>query len=64
MYFFEKYQSKFRKHHSTDTALFKNINDLKCNMESWKLSILVLLDQGTAFVKVDHHVLLNRARET
>ena len=40
----------------------KIVNDLRCNMDSQKLSVLVLLDLSTAFDKVDHHILLNRLR--
>ena len=58
----EKYQSGFRMNHSTETALLKILNDIRCNLDNHKLTVLVLLDLTAAFDTVDHHILLNRLR--
>ena len=43
--------------HSTETALVMVVSDLTCNMDSQKLSVLVLLDLSAAFDTVDHHII-------
>jgi len=56
----EKYQSAYRRHHSTETALLRVKNDvLKC-LDNGKAVIMVLLDMSAAFDTVDHHILLQR----
>jgi len=39
--YFDNFQSGFRSHHSTETALIKIINDILLNTDTGKLSILV-----------------------
>ena len=48
----DTFQSGFRQHHSTETALTKVFNEICLNTDGGKMSVLVLLD--------DHNILLKR----
>ena len=56
----DMYQSAYRKHHSTETALLCVTNDIKLAMDSKKGTILVMIDLSTAFDTIDHSILLSR----
>ena len=53
-------QSGFRKHHSTETALIKIVDELFFNLDRNKVSGLVLVDYAKAFNMVDHELLLKK----
>ena len=54
------FQSGYRKCHSTETALLKVQNDILMNLDSQRVTLLVLLDVSAAFDRFDYGVLLNR----
>ena len=56
----DMYQSAYRKHHSTETALLCVTNDIKLAMDSKKGTILVMIDLSSAFDTIDHSILLSR----
>ena len=54
-----EFQSTYRPHHITDTALVRLVNDLSA-MDNAKVSILNLLDLSAAFDTIDHDIFLHR----
>lgn len=54
-----KFQSAYRSHHSTETALCRIYNDLINNINNSKSTVLVLLDLSSAFDTIDHIMLID-----
>ena len=56
-------QSAYRAHHSTETAVLKELADILLALDTGNLAVLTLLDLSAAFDNVDHESLL-RSRAT
>ena len=54
------FQSAYRKHHSTKSALLNIHNDIPLNMAKGSVTALTLLDLSDAFNTIDHAILLDR----
>ena len=54
------FQSAYRKHHSTESALLNIKNDILLNMAKGSVTALTLLDLSAAFDTIDHTILLDR----
>ena len=57
------FQSAYKKHHSTESALLCILDDLYREMDNSKLSLLIALDMSAAFDTIDHPILLKRLLE-
>ena len=57
---YSKFQSAYRREHSTETALLRVRNDILVAMDNHKECILILLDLTAAFDTIDHNILLKR----
>ena len=56
----DDFQSAYRKHHSTETALLRLKNDVLQGIDGKEAVFVVLLDLSSAFDLVDHKVLIKR----
>ena len=54
------FQSAYKKHHSTESALLNIHNDIFLNMAKGSVTALTLLDLSAAFDTIDHTILLDR----
>jgi len=57
---YEPFQSAYRPHHSTETALLRVQNDILVSMDKQDITLLVMLDLSAAFDTVDHDIMLHR----
>ena len=57
---FNQFQSAYRKHHSTETALLKVLDDLYRIIDDRRSAVLVGLDLSAAFDTIEHDILINR----
>jgi len=53
------YQSAYRQHHSTETAVTIIVNDIRRALDKGDVCALVLLDMSAAFDTVDHAILID-----
>ena len=57
-----RYQSAYRRHHSTETAMLRVLSDVLTAADNQQVTLLGLLDLSAAFDCVDHQLLLQRLR--
>ena len=57
---FDSFQSAYKRHHSTETALLKLTDDIFARFDDHQCTILVALDQSAAFDCIDHSTLIRR----
>ena len=58
-----KMQPAYRKHHSTETALVRVVNDIHQASNNECEAVLMLLDLSAAFDAMDPTILLDRHRD-
>ena len=56
----DMYQSAYRKHHSTETALWWVTNDIKFAIDSKKDTILIRINLSSSFDTIDHSIILSK----
>ena len=55
----EKFQSAYKSHLSTETALLRVYNDVMFNIDRGNGTLLVLSDLSAAFDTIDHQILFH-----
>jgi hypothetical protein len=61
---FNSHQSSYRKAHSTETALFKILDDIYRATGNHNPTLLIALDISAAFDTTDHSTLIHRLKQT
>jgi len=59
-----RYQSAYRRHHSTETAMLRILSDALTAADENQVTSLSLLDLSAAFDCIDHQLMLQRLRTT
>jgi hypothetical protein len=59
----DPFQSGFKAHHSTGTALLKITEDIRAALDKQQITILALLDFSKAFDTVDHDILIAKLKK-
>ena len=59
---FNPLQSAYRKHHSTETALLKILDDLYRIIDDRRSAVLIGLDLSAAFDTIEHDILIERLK--
>ena len=57
---FNQFQSAYRRHHSTETAILSTLDKIFHSADNGKSTILVYLDLSAAFDTIDHRILIKR----
>ena len=61
---FNRFQSAYRRNHSTETALLRMLNDVYCTADNGDRTMLIQLDLSAVFDTIDHDTLLRRLGHT
>ena len=61
---FNRFRLAYRRHHSTETALLRVLNDAYCSDDNKSRTLLVQLDLSAAFDTIDQSTLLRRLERT
>jgi len=61
---FNRFQSAYRRGHSTETALLRLLNDTYCAADNKSRTLLIQLDLSAAFDTIDQDTLLRRLEHT
>ncbi len=61
---FNRFQSAYRRNHSTETAILRLLNDVYTTADNKSRTMLIQLDLSAAFDTIDHITLLRRLEHT
>jgi hypothetical protein len=61
---FNRFQSAYRRNHSTETAILRLLNDAYTTADKKSRTLLIQLDLSAAFDTIDHTTLLRRLEHT